>query len=290
MKFIAVFLLILAPSAYAFTTLESTAALVVSTLEDPALLSVPETCSDAQSEARAWAQQHIQQLSNIPEANRESLYFMISTFQCRLNNWRAYKPFYDELFSRPEIQEAYPDALPQNQTDNGLFIRVLNPGQRITDDSPLSHLNGKTIEQVFGYEGDSRLFAETPAMASRQLYIVQPDYFTHQHTGRYNTGYHEFGHLLHLSLMSPNEYQTIERLYLERKAIGSFMDDYAAQSSAEYFAQGLEAYLSETKPGEDYIYHKHTKQQLKDQDPSLFAFIESVVRNSASGCVERISR
>ncbi len=243
-------------------------------------------CVGPLSPAEEWARKNIQQLDNVPEENRGSLYFMISTFQCRLDNWRAYKPFYDRLFSQPEIQRAYPDALPQDQTENGFFIRILNPGQKITDNSPLAHLTGKTIEEVFGYPGDRRVMDETPGMASRQLMFLQPSYITRQHTGRYNEGYHEFGHLLHLTLMTPTEYHQIEELYRTKKASGMFFNNYASQSSSEYFAQGLEAYLSETKPR---LSANVSRKELQEKDPALFEFIRDFVESSREGCAEKIS-
>lgn len=245
--------------------------------------SSPSATGTPHNRAVQWSLSHIQNIQAVPEADRGSLYHLVETFYCRLTNWQSYRPFYDRLFSRPEIARAYPDALPSDQLDQGLFIRVRNPKEKITENSPLAPLTGKTIEEVFGYEGDMRIFHELPAVGSRQLMIVPAAYFKNQTTGRYNTAYHEFGHVLHLSLLSENEYTQVETLYSQALARNSFLDDYAAGSSSEYIAQGLEAFMSETKPGETWKYHKHTKADLLKNDPDLYNLIAQIIENSPEG-------
>lgn len=237
-------------------------------------------------ETGRWIKKNVRNEQLITPNNRGSLEFLIDTFRCRLENWDKYKPFYDQLFAREDIKKAYPDAIPQEKTGDGLFMLIRAPGQKITDGTPLEHLKGKTVEQVFGYPGDHRDFSSTPAMASRQLWIVSPSYFTQKAHDRYNDAYHEFGHLIHLSLMKEDEYNEIEALYKDAKSRNSFMDDYAAQSSSEYFAQGLEAYLSETKNKHiNWKYHVHTRASLQKADPKLFDFVKRVVESSAPGCI-----
>lgn len=269
-------------TALADDPLRESASLAVSSLDRIKHITeaAPDCDQQERPKAQQWAKKNIQQLELIPESKRGSLYYLIETFQCRLDNWREYKPFYDKLFAREDIQKAYPDALPQDQVENGMFFRVLGPGQKITEDTPIAKLAGKTVNDVFGYPGDMRLVDTLPALASRQLFIVQPDYFSHKHTGRYNTAYHEFGHVLHLSLMTPNEYKRIEELYLIRKKEGKFLDDYSGESSSEYLAQGLEAYLSETKPPLGLKSELHTRAQLKEKDPELYELISSIVESS----------
>lgn len=234
------------------------------------------------SRSKAWVTKTVRNLDALPESDRVSLYFLVSTFQCRLDRWRDFKPFYDQLFSRPEIKKAYPDALPQDQTDKGFYISFVRPGKKITDDSPLAPLTGKTIEEVFGYPGDLRRFELVPGMGSRQLLMLQPHYFAATTTGRYNTGYHEFGHFLHLTLMTEQEFEELESLYRDQKSgEKNFLDSYAAGSSAEYFAQALEAYLSETKPStESNRFHRSTKQDLLKKDPKLFDFVRRIIETS----------
>lgn len=243
----------------------------------------PSKKKSAPSKSVQWALGHIQNIQAVPEANRGSLYHLIETFYCRLTHWDGYKPFYDRLFSRPEITHAYPDAMPADQVSKGLFLRIRDPNEKITDKSPLAHLTGKTIEEVFGYEGDKRIFHELPAVGSRQLMVVPASYFAAQSTGRYNTAYHEFGHVLHLSLLNESEYNQVEDLYARAKARNSFLDDYSAGASSEYFAQGLEAFMSETKPNVTWKYHKHTKADLLRTDPDLYNLISQIIEKSPEG-------
>ena len=251
-----------------------------------ALWSWPLFATEIDPRSIKWANEHIQNLTVIPEPSRASLYYLVNSLYCRLNDWRSYKPFYDELFTRAEVKKAYPDALPQDQTNAGMFMRVMDPGEKITDKSPLSWMAGKTVGEVFGYPGDMRLIQDTLAMGSRQLWIVRQAYFAPQSTGRYNDAYHEMGHVLHLSLLTPSEYAALEVLYATTKRNNNFMDTYAANSSSEYIAQALEAYLSETKPARGWpATHSWTRASMKAQDPALYQFIEAIVTSShASRC------
>lgn len=281
MRFSILFSLLLASSGVAAQTLESSVGNLSSALET--VNSSDISCSP---ETDQWIKKNIRNEHLVGPNQRGSLEFLMETFKCRLQSWDKYKPFYDQLFSKEEIKKAYPDALPQEQTKNGLFMLIRAPGQKITDGTPLEHLKGKTVGEVFGYPGDRRDFSSTPAMASRQLWIVSPTYFTQQTHDRYNDAYHEFGHLVHLSLMKESEYNEIEALYKDAKSKNNFMDDYAAQSSAEYFAQGLEAYLSETKNKLiNWKYHVHTRASLQKADPKLFDFVKRIVESSGPGCI-----
>jgi hypothetical protein len=66
-------------------------------------------------------------------------------------------------------------------------------------------------------------------------------------------------------------------LYANAKKKDLFLDDYAASRYTEYFAQGVEAYLSETKT-DTWKYWKHTKKELEAKDPGLAAFIKSLLK------------
>lgn len=253
------------------------------TVNRPATLACLAPAGGRDDRARTWALANVQNIAAIPEANRGSLYHLIDSFYCRLTSWREYKPFYDELFARPEIAAAYPDALPPDRVDQGFFFRIRNPTEKISDNDVLRPLALKTVEELYGYAGDKRVFQHIPAIASRQLMVVPAIYFTPKITGTYNTAYHEFGHTLHLSLLSRAEYTQIEALYQQAKARpDGFLDDYAAGSSSEYIAQGLEAFMSETKPGVIGKYSTHTKEKLRTHDPGLYQFISQILESSGS--------
>ena len=89
--------------------------------------------------------------------------------------------------------------------------------------------------------------------------------------------YHELGHLIHQSGFSKSQAYKIEDLYLNAKKLNLFLDDYAAVNEQEYFAVGIEAYLSETKKDKSWQYYKHEKRDLVEKDPDLFHFIEEAI-------------
>ena len=55
------------------------------------------------------------------------------------------------------------------------------------------------------------------------------------------------------------------------------LDYYAASNEAEYFGQGVEAFVSLAKRPGCETTHGHTRWELKRVDPDLYAFIASVV-------------
>lgn len=98
--------------------------------------------------------------------------------------------------------------------------------------------------------------------------------------GKYNVAFHEFGHLIHW-LFTPKQMLDLKRLYIKAKKGNYTLDWYAELNEREYFAQGIEAYLSAQKlPGlpEAFI---NTKQDLLDKDMDLYNFIESLINQSS---------
>jgi len=93
--------------------------------------------------------------------------------------------------------------------------------------------------------------------------------------GRYNVAFHEIGHLIH-SILNDEQKQKLKQLFTSAKKKGFTLDWYADQNVREYFAQGIEAYLSERKlPGQNDT-HQHTVHELKEKDPLLFEFIHAL--------------
>ena len=69
----------------------------------------------------------------------------------------------------------------------------------------------------------------------------------------------------------------IRELYNAADRGGWCLDYYAANNEAEYFGQGVEAFVSLGKrPGRE-VTHGHTRFELYRVDPALYEFIESVV-------------
>ena len=69
----------------------------------------------------------------------------------------------------------------------------------------------------------------------------------------------------------------IRALYHAAKDGGRCLDFYAASNEAEYFGQGVEAFVALAKrPGCEKT-HGHTRFELKRRDPALHDFIASVI-------------
>ncbi len=124
---------------------------------------------------------------------------------------------------------------------------------------------------------------EIPFEATRQTLIISKSHLSTCVTGGYNFFYHEFAHLLHLTSLREKEFLHIEKLYKAAGEENRYLDDYAAINSAEYFAQGFEAYFSVSKSTNETIeYYKHTRKDLKKKDPKLMAFIESLIDSKSA--------
>jgi hypothetical protein len=234
------------------------------------------------SDAKVWVQNHVQNFDLIPAENPEkadTVYRMVSLFLPRLNNWKKLKvDFYDQYFATDAAKKLYPDALPAALVNNGIFFKIMDSQEKVTDSIALQHLRGQTVGQVYGYQGDTRPMAELAALASRQLILVPVSGISG--LPRYCDFNHEFGHLVHLTLLTREEFETIDKMYAQAKSENRFVDDYAAQSASEYFAVGLEAFISESKVEADkkYKYYSHTNAELLQINPELHAFFTKLIR------------
>ncbi|NPD47348.1 MULTISPECIES: tetratricopeptide repeat protein [unclassified Lentimicrobium] len=94
--------------------------------------------------------------------------------------------------------------------------------------------------------------------------------------GKYNVAFHEFGHLIHW-LFTPKQTLDLKSLYIKAKRGNYTLDWYADLNEREYFAQGIEAYLSTQKrPGLPAAFI-NTREDLIDKDIDLYHFIESLI-------------
>lgn len=88
---------------------------------------------------------------------------------------------------------------------------------------------------------------------------------------------HEFAHQVHSVL--PRELKDeILRLYLEAKKNRRTLDYYADSNEHEYFAQGVEAYVSEEKLPDQKNTNGHTRKELQQRDPALYIFIQKLAQ------------
>lgn len=89
---------------------------------------------------------------------------------------------------------------------------------------------------------------------------------------RFNVLTHELAHQVHGQLPKQLR-QAITRLYRKAKATRRTLDFYSDSNEMEYFAVGVEAYVSHEKLADQKITYGHTRQELARRDPELYAFI-----------------
>ena len=94
---------------------------------------------------------------------------------------------------------------------------------------------------------------------------------------RVNILTHEFAHQVH-SLLPQELQDEIFRLYLEATKNHRTLDYYADSNEQEYFAQGVEAYVSEEKLPDQKITSGHTRKELQRRDPALYNFIQKLAK------------
>ena len=93
----------------------------------------------------------------------------------------------------------------------------------------------------------------------------------------FDTFAHEVAHQVHFFTFSPLERARVRSLYKAALAEGRCLDYYAASNEAEYFGQGVEAFVSLAKRPGGETTHGHTRWELERVDPKLYAFIAALV-------------
>jgi len=95
---------------------------------------------------------------------------------------------------------------------------------------------------------------------------------------KFNEIAHEFAHQVHIYTLTEKEKGQIKKLYNSALLEKICLDKYAASDEFEYFAVGVEAYISEVKRMDQKGYHGHTKEELRKKDPNLLDFIKKLSR------------
>ena len=93
----------------------------------------------------------------------------------------------------------------------------------------------------------------------------------------FDTFAHEVAHQVHFFAFSPLQRARIRALYRRAMAEQLCLDYYAASNEAEYFGQGVEAFVSLAKRPGGETTHGHTRFELKRLDPELHDFIAESV-------------
>jgi tetratricopeptide (TPR) repeat protein len=89
---------------------------------------------------------------------------------------------------------------------------------------------------------------------------------------RFNVLTHEFAHQVH-GFLPKDLRKEITRLYTSAKKARKTLDFYSDANENEYFAVGVEAYVSEYKLADQKITYGHTRSELLRVDPDLHGFI-----------------
>jgi len=90
---------------------------------------------------------------------------------------------------------------------------------------------------------------------------------------RYNVVSHAFPHQVHAVMPKPLV-DEVKRLFQQAKKQRRTLDFYADFNEFEYFATGVEAYVSEEKLADQKVAYGHTRRELQAKDPDLYRFIE----------------
>lgn len=93
----------------------------------------------------------------------------------------------------------------------------------------------------------------------------------------FDTFAHEVAHQVHFFTFSPLQRARIRALYRTAMKERRCLDYYAASNEAEYFGQGVEAFVSLAKRPGGETTHGHTRFELYRLDPQLHDFIASLV-------------
>lgn len=230
------------------------------------------------TEAMDWVNEHVEGLQNLPEQKTTGLYYIVSTLFERIHKLDELRPVYDEIYAQMKPGDT---SYSPYFVKEGIKIKIMSRQDHLTDLPEYAHWRGKTVEEVFGYKGDHRLMDDIDGEATRNTCLLKDFRVGKYPVGASNTFYHEFGHFIHMTTLKKDEFFVVEKLYLAAKAKNVFLDSYAAMSVHEYFAQGLEAYLAETKTPMDQMgaYTKSGRADLMRLDPDLGTFIATLIEN-----------
>lgn len=91
---------------------------------------------------------------------------------------------------------------------------------------------------------------------------------------------HELGHAIDRFFLD-TDVKTLDRLYKKALRENIVLDFYAAANRHEYFAQGVDAFISAYKPHKDILNNNplaHTKYELLAKDPDLYKFVKKCLK------------
>lgn len=119
---------------------------------------------------------------------------------------------------------------------------------------------------------DGRYYASIRGVGGR-VTVSGLEYIELAAQGGYHTIAHEFAHQVHIAALGKEDAKTIRKLYEQARQEGRALDYYAAANEFEYFAQGYEAFVSDSKRPSAGITARHTNRELLARDPELYEFM-----------------
>jgi len=105
---------------------------------------------------------------------------------------------------------------------------------------------------------------------------------------RFNVVTHEFAHQVH-AYLTEEQRSEIKRLFSKAKKERRTLDFYANFNEWEYFAVGVEAYVSEEKLADQKLAYGHTRKELLERDPDLYNFIEGLGKEESHEVAEMLA-
>ncbi len=180
-------------------------------------------------------------------------------------------PVYDGLpeLLRPVVVRAvslFPEQLPKLLA-MGARHDLLALAERTTDDPSRAGLRGR---RTF----DGRVWDDVRGVGGRQA-ATGVEALDDARCFGFDTLAHEVTHQAHLYAFRQVERMRVRQLYHAARLGGRCLDFYAASNEAEYFAQGVEAFVSLAKRPGCQKTHGHTRFELYRVDPDLYRMIEA---------------
>lgn len=87
---------------------------------------------------------------------------------------------------------------------------------------------------------------------------------------------HEFAHQAHNYSLTEGEKKKIRELFKKALLEKRCLDSYGESDEFEYFAEGVEAYVSVEKRADQKGFHGHTRDELREKDRALFTLIKEL--------------
>lgn len=143
---------------------------------------------------------------------------------------------------------------------------------------PLHHNLAEAMENpyfLYGTTFDNRQWMDIRGVGSGAAGIEYIERGSHWER---NVLAHEYAHLYHGSILTDQENRRIRALYHAAMVNNRTLDYYSANNESEFFAQAYAAFLSTKKVHP--LTHKsmNTRAYLRQKDPALYAFIDSLVQ------------